>query len=105
MKKITVIAIIVIVAMVAFSLKQTFGQTSVKATQEGATLIQDNAPKTEAELMQGATKTDLDFQPTDKNGDPIGPKLPVYKSSTGKFFVLRTSTSSGNLHRQYITVK
>lgn len=104
MKKITAIAIIVIAAMV-FSLGQSFGQTSVKATQEGNTLIQNNAPKTEAELTQGATKTDLDFQPTDKNGDPIGPKLPVYKSSTGKFFVLRTSSSSGNLYRQYITVK
>lgn len=37
MKKITAIAIIVIAAMI-FSLGHSFGQTSVKATQEGATL-------------------------------------------------------------------
>ena len=98
MKKITVIAIIVIAAMV-ISLGQTFGQTSVTATQQGNTLVQSTAPKTEAELTATATKTELIFQTKD------GQKLPVWKSNTGKFFVLRTSASSGNLYRQYITVK
>lgn len=99
MKKITAIAIIVVAAMV-FSLGQSFGQTSVKATMQGNTLmVQDTMPKTVEELTVGATETDIVFQA--KNGD----RLPVFKSKTGKLFVLRTSSSSGNLYRQYITVK
>lgn len=107
MKKITVIAIIVIAAMV-ISLGQTFGQTSVTATQQGNTLTQvkvPKAPKTEAQILEGTAKTSLMFQPVDKNNKPVGPELPVYTSQSGKFFVLRTSSSSGNLYRQYITVK
>jgi hypothetical protein len=98
MKKITVIALIIVAAML-LNFAQSFAQTSVKATKQGNTLIQDTSPKTAAELTSGATKTDYTFQTKD------GDKLPVWKSATGKFFVLRTSASSGNLYRQYITIQ
>jgi hypothetical protein len=107
MKKITVIALIIVAAML-LNFAQSFAQTSVTATQQGNTLTQVKevkVPKTEAELIEGATKTELMFQPVDKDNKPVGQKLPVYKSETGKSFVLRTAKESGNLYRQYITTK
>lgn len=54
---------------------------------------------TAEQLTKSATLTDMTFKIQD------GTSLPVYKSSKGSLFVVRTSKKTGNAYKQYVKQK
>lgn len=92
MRKIILAAALALVASLTLS-----AQNVASVDAQGNYVAAKRAPKTEAELLAGATATGKTYTDAD------GKAWPVYTTANGKTFALRTSKKTGNPYRFYFT--